>query len=451
MAKTTKKPIITKKHLARLEKEQIQRRYILILSLAIVVAVFGLIGYGLLDQYYLRDRKPVAIVNGEKITVKEFKSTVRYRRQQLIRSATQTYEFIQLFANSPDAQFSFISQLEQIQNSLTPMIIGQDMLDQIIDATIIRQEAHKRGITASDEEIDQTIREAFGYFPQGTPTMEPTQPAFATSTLSPAQLAMLRPTSTPTATAAVTVTETPTAIPSITPTLAPTPSPTEYTLEAFQTDYQATLDDLKLGIDFAESDLRKVVETQILSQKLSEAVLAEMDIAREQEQVWARHILVEDEQLAKDLRARLENGEDWYALAAEYSLDTANKDDGGDLGWFSLGDMVPQFEVAAFALKAGEISQPVQSEFGWHLIQVLGHETRPLSESAYDNLRQIKFQEWVTQAREGADIEIKPIWQEVVPEDPTLPDEIVQVIEYARSSQVTPEPVLPLETPATSP
>lgn len=449
MAKTTKKPVITKKHLARLEREQIQRRIILIASLVVVIAVVGLIVYGLLDQYYLRDRKPVAIVNGERITVKEFKSTVRYRRQQLIQSATQTAQYLQMFSSMPEMQYQFVSQLQQIEYSLEPLVIGQDMLDQMVDAELIRQEATKRGITVSDEEIEKAFQEAFRFYPQGTPTSEPTSLPFATATFSSQQLAMLRPTGTPTATPVVTITETPTTIPTITPTLEPTASPTPYTEQAFQADFQTTLDNLKT-IDFSEGDLRKLVETQILSNKLAEAVLADMDIPREQEQVWARHILVEDEQLAKDLIERLNKGEDWYALAAEHSIDTSNKDNGGDLGWTRKGEMVPQFEAAAFALKTGETSQPVQTQFGWHIIQVLGHETRPLSDIEYSNARDAKYQEYVTQLRSAAEVELLPIWQEVVPADPAMPAEISQFLNSFQQSQATPQPAVTVEvgTPA---
>lgn len=89
-----------------------------------------------------------------------------------------------------------------------------------------------------------------------------------------------------------------------------------------------------------------------------------------QEEIQARHILVESEEKAKELAEKIKGGGDFAALAKEHSKDPGTKDVGGLLGFFGKGQMVPQFEEAAFALKAGEVSGPVQSQFGWHLIKI---------------------------------------------------------------------------------
>lgn len=93
------------------------------------------------------------------------------------------------------------------------------------------------------------------------------------------------------------------------------------------------------------------------------------DFAQE-EQVKASHILVETEKEAKALKARLDKGEDFAKLAKEFSKDTASKEKGGDLGFFGRGIMTAAFEKAAFALKPGTISDPVKTEYGYHLIKV---------------------------------------------------------------------------------
>jgi peptidyl-prolyl cis-trans isomerase C len=92
--------------------------------------------------------------------------------------------------------------------------------------------------------------------------------------------------------------------------------------------------------------------------------------AKAQEEVRARHILVETEAQAKELQDRLGKGEDFVALAKTHSKDPGSKDDGGDLGYFGKGQMVPVFEETAFALKAGQVSSPVKSQFGWHIVKV---------------------------------------------------------------------------------
>lgn len=87
-------------------------------------------------------------------------------------------------------------------------------------------------------------------------------------------------------------------------------------------------------------------------------------------EVKASHILVEDEETANKVKKELDNGGDFKKLAKKYSTDDSNKDSGGDLGFFSVGTMVPEFEEKAFAMKKDELSDPVQSDFGYHIILV---------------------------------------------------------------------------------
>jgi parvulin-like peptidyl-prolyl isomerase len=202
---------------------------------------------------------------------------------------------------------------------------------------------------------------------------------------------------------------------------------------------------MKESINFTEADLRYVVEIQLYREKLMDAVLEELNLTPSQEQVWARHILVSDEAAAQTVIDRLEQGEDFAALAAELSSDTSNKDLGGDLQWFGRGVMDPAFEEAAFNLKVGEISQPVQSQFGWHVIQALGHETRSLSDSEFQQYRQTEFQKWLADQREKAPVEVNDErWKANVPAEPTLPPEIAQLL----SQPAQPAPLVPQEQPA---
>ena len=117
-----------------------------------------------------------------------------------------------------------------------------------------------------------------------------------------------------------------------------------------------------------------------------------------EQEVHARHILVSDEATAKKITADLKKGGDFAAQSKQYSKDPGASAQGGDLGFFKKGDMVPEFATAAFALKDGEIAAaPVQTQFGWHVIQVIERRQAPAPafDDARDELRQKVVQESV--------------------------------------------------------
>lgn len=108
------------------------------------------------------------------------------------------------------------------------------------------------------------------------------------------------------------------------------------------------------------------------------------------QQVEARQILVPSEQEAKDIIRKLERGADFAKLAQKYSIDPGAKN-GGELGWFSKGEMIPAFSDAAFALKPNEYTKtPVHSQFGWHVILCQGKRTAPTPtlDQVRDQIRQ---------------------------------------------------------------
>jgi peptidyl-prolyl cis-trans isomerase C len=115
------------------------------------------------------------------------------------------------------------------------------------------------------------------------------------------------------------------------------------------------------------------------------------------EEIHARHILVSSQAQAEAIIKQLDAGADFAKLAQKYSSDPGSVN-GGDLGWFKMTDMVPEFANAAFALKDGQITQtPVHSQFGWHVIQVLGHRTDPAPTLAdvHDKIRSQLIQQGI--------------------------------------------------------
>lgn len=126
-------------------------------------------------------------------------------------------------------------------------------------------------------------------------------------------------------------------------------------------------------------------------------------------QVHARHILVISEDQANKIIADLKGGADFAAIAKKVSTDPGAQN-GGDLGWFKKGDMVPEVANAAFALKPGQFTEkPVHSRFGWHVIQVLEekHDPAPTYAQARAQIRQEIVQEGVQKAIEKARAEVK--------------------------------------------
>ena len=101
-----------------------------------------------------------------------------------------------------------------------------------------------------------------------------------------------------------------------------------------------------------------------------------------EEEVNARHILVEEEAQAKAVVERLKKGEDFAKVAGEISKDPGSGKEGGSLGWFSKERMVPEFAEAAFKLTKGQLSEPVKSQFGWHVIKLDDRRTKPAPDFA---------------------------------------------------------------------
>jgi len=104
-----------------------------------------------------------------------------------------------------------------------------------------------------------------------------------------------------------------------------------------------------------------------------------------EDEIQARHVLVEDEDKAKEVAVRLATGGDFAALAKEFSKDPGTKDEGGLLPYFSKGQMVPPFEEAAFKMQKGDVSQPVRTQYGWHLIKI--EDRRPRQPPTFEQVK----------------------------------------------------------------
>ncbi|WP_226085622.1 peptidylprolyl isomerase [Mesobacillus sp. S13] len=187
--------------------------------------------------------------------------------------------------------------------------------------------------------------------------------------------------------------------------------------------FAAALEQNQVSMD----KIREDIEIYLLAEKM---IGASIDVSEEEmktyfeenkesfdqkEQVKASHILVEDEATAKKVKEELDNGKDFAELAKEYSTDSSNAANGGDLGYFGKGEMAEEFEKTAFALEAGAISEPVKTEFGYHIIKLVDKKAEKaaefeehkeeIKEMLFDQKVQAEYTNWMEEKK--AEYEIK--------------------------------------------
>lgn len=339
------RPRLTKKQMSRRRREERQLRWIWIALAAVAAIIVAVVAVGVITQ----STRVMALVNDKPIKVSDYQKRVRYY----------------YYALGPD---TFQSGEGEDANAIHELVA-----DQLIREELIRQEAAQRGISATEEEIEIELEETWfrHYRNPEPPTVTPTVDPSATPT----------PEGTP-----------------------PPPTPTPDTPETYQANYQLFVDNVLNLARVSESYVRRMAEVNVLRDKLEAGVVLEVPTeeeqvrfryevvqdadaaterisayqAGEQLEVHARHILVETEEQAQDVLQRLEQGEDFAALAAELSVDSSNADQGGDLGWFARGEMVEAFDQVVFEADVGLYPEPVETEFGYHVIEILERESHPV-------------------------------------------------------------------------
>lgn len=421
MFKKSKKKKTPLGRVGRVEREQRYRRIVQITTITVVSVVVLVTIVGLVINALIVPSRPVVTIDGHEILTRDFQRRVRLERDRLVNE----YNLYQQFAMSltdPTQQQQYISYLSQIEAQLQKETIGETVLNQMIDEYFIQQEADARGIEVTEQELDDYFFGLFGYYPNGVPTRTPTVEALPTSTLSETQLALISPTPQPTPTEGEetgeeTEGETDEA-PIEEPTLAPTaiPLPTSVSEEEFENARSDYLDRIK-SYDVDEEFIRELVRIQLLRDKINADIVK--GINPEEEQVWARHILLDDEETAQDLLQQLEEGADFGDLAREFSTGPSGPS-GGDLGWFAKGQMVAPFEDAAFAADVGDIVGPVETQFGFHIIQILGREMRPVDQGTLDSMVFAALSDMLNEYKTEAEIVFADDWIKYTPTEPSV-------------------------------
>ena len=120
----------------------------------------------------------------------------------------------------------------------------------------------------------------------------------------------------------------------------------------------------------------------------------------------AAHILVEDEETAKEVKNKLDNGESFESLAKEYSKDTASAKNGGELGQFAKGAMIKEFEDKVFSMNEGEVSEPIKTQFGYHVIKLnsITDSVEDSKEEITKKIKDKKYQDYIAKLHDDANV-----------------------------------------------
>lgn len=410
---------------SRAEREaDIQRRVLIGTGVTVAIVVLILVA-AVVIELFVTPNQVVASVNGENITVAQFQDRVRLERALLniqINNYVANIQALGLDPNQFAGQEPLRTWLSQVQ---IPDQLGNSVVQTMVSDVLVRQEAQARGITVSQEQIDSRIEDFLGFDPQAlteaeaTETVEPTvtPTPFVSPTPSPTPL----PTATPEATEEATAeaTDAVEATPTYTP-VPPTPTQTaDEQIAEFQTLRDNFFSSIVSSARISRDQLTRYFEGLALRDAVRDAV---SDLTTDLLHVDARHILVATEEEALDIKASLEAGESFAGLARATSTDTGSGANGGELGWSPVTNFVAPFAEAVTNGEVGALLGPVQTEFGWHIIQLHGREVRPVTESALETAKNADFERWLDNKREAeqANITINSIWADHVPDEPAF-------------------------------
>lgn len=423
------------------EKQNRQIRLAVAGVIALLVLVFVV---GLVNELLIKPTMPVASVNGVEISLGEWQDRVRFQRAQLIIGIEDLEETV-------GGDIGLVQQFagQQMNLLLEPEVLGQAVLEDMINEQIIRQAAEVRGITVTDEEVDERIEENFNYHEGESPTPFPT----ATPTVMPT------PSITPIATAVITEvvpTNTPLPEPTEGPTATPLPTATPVSLEAFQEEYTTTLERFE-SYGVPEESYREYIRGQLYREKMIDSLADSEGFLTEDEQVSFYFMAFDTEAEAEEAQAALE-GDDFltvWNMIRSRPNDPESEDTGiaSEVLWRRQDALEGLYgeEVAnaAFELEIGEVSDILVDEAAteeesdrFFIVNVSGREVRPLSESAIQQEKEQLMTNWLEgQAR--TNVESFDLWQSNVPQQPFLDNRFLVQPTPAPTQPVAPLPEVP--------
>ncbi len=413
-------PKLLHEYRSKHEREtEIQRLVIIGTAITVGIAVLILVG-AILNEQLIVPNQSVASINGHNISVSQFVSRAKVERALLIEQLNNAISLYSSFGYGS-------SQLSQLLTSQQPYStwygelqvtdqLGNAVLNSMVEDELVRQKAADLGITVSEAEVDKKIDEVFGYNPDtygvpGTATPTPTQ--------SPTPLVSPTPSPVPTASATPDMTTvTPTSTPFPTATPSPTPNVTEEATQVagLRDDFFANI---RAETGVSNNDIRDYFRMLALRDKVRDAVIT--DVSHNATYVDARHILVGTEDEANTALQALQAGDSFASLAKAMSTDGSSSQ-GGELGWQAADGYVKEFADAVKSADIGALVGPVQSQYGYHIIQVRAREDRDMSNSDYQQAMNTKFSQYLKDLRQSPDtnVQIYDTWINNVPTEPVF-------------------------------
>jgi parvulin-like peptidyl-prolyl isomerase len=414
------------------------------------VLIVAILGIGAFYEYQIKPNQVIAKVNGVEIKRSDY---WKYQSVVLYNQA-RTYESYALqVTGQQQTQFlSFAASFDQQRQDVWGSTDVSDItVQQMVEDRLYVQGAEEMGIDLSDAAAQQFALNMFApgdtplETPVPSPTIIPQRAEWATQTaeaLATQQaIAMGTPVGSP-------VPATPGATPvadSATPVGTPSASPAATPdLAGSQMSAQSAFTDFKENV-FSDAHLNdeEYIDLFVRPQLARDRVDTKLrnEVPQTAPQVNAEHILVATEDLANQIYEQVTSGANFEEVAKTNSTDTATSPTGGKLGWFTKEQMVAPFADAAFSLEPGQISKPVQTQYGWHIIKVLDKSPdRAMTTAQYTMAQDKAVSDWLDQQREKAQISS----DYYSPTPPPTPEQ------FAPPSDA-PTPVLPTPFPSATP
>ncbi len=350
---------------------------LLLWGLSVVgVLIIGVLGYGVAAETIMRPREPVAIVDGDPIRTSEFQARVKFQRLQLQNQLRYLYQQQQLLMlQDPDADTQSFDEylrgeINNLESQLAPgnaELIGQQVLEQMIQERLVKREAEYRGIEIPADEVQETIHEIFGYDAHGASAPPASSPITETESITPAE---------------------------------PAPGPAEMTEAEFRELYNEYVREGLRPLGISEQQYRSWIEASLLIQELQEDMGEELP--RETEQVKLDILLLNSQEQAAQVAERLAAGDDFEALVEEIEADEEEPGYRSELDWLPL-DMLqsqlgPDLTDLALDLEVDGYTDPIvmgEDDPTYYIMRLAGREVRALDEALRQQMVTDAFRSWV--------------------------------------------------------